>query len=152
MKKLILLSIFLFLLTGCVSVEPPKVIYLRTDIAGVSMQGAQLALVFNVENKNPFGLPVKGYSYNVFINDRGLLNETGAGFALNAMETKDLLIPVFVRYDRVIDNVLSIAANILANKMYLDIRVEGVMNAEALGFPVSVPFNASERVNIPSKI
>ena len=152
MKKLLLLSIFLFLLTGCVSVEPPKVAYIRTDISGVSMQGAQLALVFNVENKNPFALPVKGYSYKVYINDRELLNETGAGFALNAMETKDLSIPVFVRYDRVIDNVLTVAANILANKMYLDLRVEGVMNAEALGFSVSAPFNTSGRVNIPNKI
>ena len=152
MKKLLLLSLFLFLLTGCVSVEPPKVVYIRTDITSVSMQGAQLALVFNVENKNPFALPVKSYSYKVYINNRELLNDTGSGFALNAMETKDVLIPVFVRYDRVIDNVFTIAANVLANKMYLDLRVEGVMNAEALGFSVSAPFNTSGRVNIPNKI
>ena len=151
MKKLLFLLIGLIFLTGCVQLETPKIKHLDTKVTRVNLQGAEVKFIFEVENKNPVPIDVTGYSYTIFINGRELLSENRKGFTVQSAETKKIRIPIFVRYDRVFDSILGIAANILAGRLHFDYRVEGSVTAGALGLTVTAPINAEGLVKIPKK-
>jgi len=148
MKKLALGFAFIFLLTGCVSLEAPKVTYLDSRVSRVTLEGVQLDFFFNVANKNPIPLDISSYSYKVFINGRELLSENRTGFNLPAHETKSITLSTFVRFDRVIDSAFNVGASILAGNLFLDYRIEGSVSAGSLGITVIVPLKASGRIRI----
>ncbi len=151
MKKILLLLISLVFIVGCVQLEAPKVNYLDSKVTRVTLQGAEIEFYFNIENKNPVPIDVSGYSYKIFINGRELLNENRGGFTIQSAESQKLTLPIFVRYDRVFDSVLGIAANIMMGKTYFDYKVTGSVAAGALGLTVTAPISASGRVKIPKK-
>ena len=148
MKKLLPLLFILILTAGCVQLEAPEATYVDARVTDVTLEGAEVEFLFKVKNKNPIDLEVSEYSYKIFINDKELLSEKRGGFVIPAGKTKDILIPVMLRYDRVFDTWLAIGANILAGKMYFDYRLEGSISAGAMGMTVSTPFSASGRINI----
>ena len=149
MKKYIILLLALIFVAGCVQLEKPKVNYVDTRIGRVDLQGVELNFLFDVENKNPIPLEVSGYSYKIYVNNRELLSENRPGFSLPVNGKKRLSMPVFVRYDKVLDSVIGIALNIAAGKMYLDYKIEGSLAAGAAGITVTAPLQTSGRVNIP---
>jgi len=151
MKKLLPLLLSLIFLTGCIQLDAPKVTYIDSKVTRVTLEGAQVDFLFDVENKNPIPLEVSGYSYKISINGRQLLSETRKGFGIGSNEKKRISIPLFVRYDRVFDSVLGIAANIIAGKMYFDYNVEGSLSAGSSGLTVTAPIHASGRVKIPKE-
>jgi LEA14-like dessication related protein len=152
MKKIILLLFCLIFIAGCVQVEPPKATYLDATITKVTLEGAQVNFRFNVQNKNPIPIDISNYSYKIFINNRELLSESRGGFNVPANSTKVLSIPVFVRYDKVMDSMLGIAANILAGNMYFDYKIEGTISLKAMDVKFSTPLKASGRVPIPKEL
>ena len=150
MKKILFLSLFcLIFITGCVQLEAPKANYVETRIGKVDLQGVELNFLFDVENKNPIPLEVSGYSYKIYVNNRELLSESRPGFSLPVNGKKRLSMPVFVRYDKVLDSVIGVALNIAAGKMYFDYKIDGSLSAGAAGITVSAPLQTSGRVNIP---
>jgi len=152
MRKIIWLLLGLLILTGCVSLEPPKVAYLDSRVSRVTLEGAQVDFYFNVENKNPVPIDISGYSYKIFINDRELLSETQNGFSLPSNEPKKITLPIFVRYNQVFDSLIGVAANILAGKMYFDYKVEGSVSGGTMGLTVTAPLKASGRIVIPKEM
>ena len=152
MKIIMPLLLCLFFIAGCVQVEAPKATYLDAKITKVTLEGAEVNFNFNVENKNPIPIDISSYSYKIFINNRELLSENRGGFNVPANSTKALSIPVFVRYDKVMDSVLGIAANILAGNMYFDYKVEGAISMKAMDVKFSTPLEASGRVPIPKEL
>jgi len=151
MKKLVFLSLVFIFISGCIQLEAPKVTYLDARVSKVTLEGAQIEFLFEIQNKNPIPLEIGEYAYKIYINERELLSESQKGFSLPANETQKISLPIFVRYDRVFDSVLNIAVNILAGKLYFDYKVEGSISAGAMGFTVSAPLNAAGRVNIPKE-
>jgi LEA14-like dessication related protein len=121
-------------------------------ITKVTLEGAQINFNFNVQNKNPIPIDVSGYSYKIYINNRELLSESRGGFNVPANSTKVLSIPVFVRYDKVLDSILGIAANILAGNMYFDYKIEGSISVKAVDIKFTTPLKASGRVPIPKEL
>jgi LEA14-like dessication related protein len=152
MKKFIPLFLCLIFIAGCVQVEPPKASYVDAKITKVTLEGAQINFNFNVQNKNPIPIDVSGYSYKIYINNRELLSESRGGFNVPANSTKVLSIPVFVRYDKVLDSILGIAANILAGNMYFDYKIEGSISVKAVDIKFTTPLKASGRVPIPKEL
>jgi len=152
MKKIIPLLLFLIFIAGCVQVEPPKATYQDAKITKVTLEGAEVNFNFNIQNKNPIPIDISGYSYKIYINNRELLSENRGGFNIPANSAKVLSIPVFVRYDKVLDSVLGIAANILAGNMYFDYKVEGSISIKAMDVKFSAPLKASGRVPIPKEL
>lgn len=141
----------LIFITGCIQLDAPKVTYIDSKVTRVTLEGAQVDFLFDVQNKNPIPLEVSSYSYTIHINGRRLLSDNRSGFSIGSNEKKRISLPIFVRYDRVFDSVLGIAANILAGKMYFDYKIEGSLSAGTSGLTVSAPIQASGRVKIPKE-
>jgi LEA14-like dessication related protein len=152
MKRLAPLFLLLILLTGCVTLDPPKMTYLDAQVTKVTLEGTEVNFLFNAENTNPIPIEVTNYAYKVEINGRELLSESRPGFSLPANGKQRISIPVFVRYDRVLDSVLDVAVRILAGNMYLDYKVEGTLTVGTLGISATTPLKASGQVRIPKEL
>ncbi len=144
--------LFALLLSGCVKLDAPEVKYIDSKIDQVTLEGIRVNFYFDIKNPNGVPLDITGYSYKVFINDRELLNDKRPGFSLLATETTRVTITTFVRYDKVVDSVLSVMANIMAGNMYVDYRVEGEVTGGTLGLTVTSPIKASGRLNVPKEM
>ena len=109
MKKIIPILVlglsFIFFTAGCVQPETPKANYKDAKVTKVTLQGAEVEFLFELENKNPIDLDVSGYSYKISINNRELVSENRSGFVLPANGIKKIPLPIFVRYDRVFDSI-----------------------------------------------
>ena len=151
MKKLFYFLLFIPLISGCIQLEAPKANYRDVRVSNVNLQGARLDFMFDVENKNPIAVEITNYTYQVEINGRELVNNTGGGITIEAQASKMLTLPVQLRWDRVFDSVVSIAANLMSDKMYLDYKVTGSLTAGTMGLTTTAPLNASGRINIPKQ-
>lgn len=152
MKKVLFILLAVIFITGCIQLEAPKANYRDVRVSNVTLQGARLDFMFDVENKNPVAVEITNYTYQVEINGRELVNNTGGGISIEAQGSKMITLPVSLRWDRVFDSVLSVAANLMAGKMYLDYKVTGSLTAGTMGLTTTAPLNASGRINIPQKM
>lgn len=155
MKKIIVVSCLLLvvsLLTGCVQLDAPKVKYIDYRINRINTEGVEVNFYFDVTNKNPVSLDVANYSYNVYINNKKILTQTGHGFSLAANATQRITLPVFVRYEGVFGAALSIIESLARGEKEMDYRVDGSISAGAMGLTASAPINASGKIKIPTNI
>ncbi|MFC1495827.1 LEA type 2 family protein [Candidatus Margulisiibacteriota bacterium] len=135
-------------LSGCQFSEP-KANYIDSKVTKVTLQGAEVEFYFEVENPNPLDIEISEFSYRVFINGRQLLDEHRPGFAVGPNSNKKITLPVFVRYDRVFDSLLGIAAKIMSGQMEIDYKIEGSMMAGTTGVRVPVALGTEGTIKIP---
>lgn len=148
MGKIRYLLLLIPLLTGCIQLEAPKANYRDVRVSNVTLQDVRLDFMFDIENKNPIAVEITNYTYQVEINGRELVNNTGGGISIEAQGSKMITLPVQLRWDRVFDSVVSVAANLMAGRMYLDYKITGSLTAGTMGLTTTAPLNASGRINI----
>ncbi|MEA3493714.1 MAG: LEA type 2 family protein [Candidatus Margulisiibacteriota bacterium] len=158
MKKIFIVStilvttILLPLLTGCVQLDAPKVQYIDYRINRVNTEGVEVNFYFDVTNKNPVSLDVANYSYDVYTNNKKVITQTGHGFSLAANATQRITLPVFVRYEGVFGAALSLIESIARGEKEMDYRVDGSISAGAMGLTATAPLKASGKIKIPANI
>jgi pyridoxine 5-phosphate synthase len=91
-------------LTGCAGFghlfKDPKVKLREAAISGLSTEGADLTLDFDVMNPNGVGLPVQGIDYKVWVNgERFLAGSEGERIDVPAHGAVRVRLPVTIRYD-----------------------------------------------------
>lgn len=146
------LLVIAFLLTGCVQLDSPKVDYKDYGINRVTTEGVEVNFYFDVTNPNPIDIEVANYSYNVYINNRKILEQTGSGFSLSSNKTKRITLPVFIRYEGVFGAALSIVESLIKGEREMEYRIEGKIQAGTMGMTVESPLKASGKIKIPSNI
>jgi len=139
-------------LVGCVQLDSPKVKYIDYSINRITTDGVEVNFYFDVTNKNPVTLDVANYSYNVYINNKKIITQTGSGFSLDANATKRITLPVFIRYEGVFGAALSLIESIVRGEKEMDYRIDGTISAGAMGLTASSPINASGKIKIPTNI
>ncbi len=149
MKKISILLVILFVITGCISVEPPKVTFLNSSIEKVTSAGVETAFRFNVSNPNIFTVSVSRYQYIVKINGHELLNEDRPGFSVSGMSTQEVIIPVNISYEKLFDSALGLMTGLISGKKYFQYEIDGVVSSGAFGLTIASPIKASGRIDIP---
>jgi LEA14-like dessication related protein len=156
MKKKLLASLFLaglaLLLSSCVQPSAPEVKYLDYKLGHVTPDGIEVNFNFEVSNPNPLPLDVTSYSYKVFINNNELVSADHKGFSLPASGKTRVSIQAVARYDQIFGTAASLLASMAKGINSFDYRVEGSVNAGALGVTVGTPFKASGTIPIPKDI
>jgi LEA14-like dessication related protein len=94
----------LLALAGCASFghlfKSPRVHLAEAAITGLSRQGAELLLDFDVTNPNGMRLPLSGVDYQVRVNDeRFLAGSEGNRVDIPAHGAARVTLPVTIRYD-----------------------------------------------------
>jgi LEA14-like dessication related protein len=153
MKKIIIFTFLAALfVSGCVQLDSPKVKYIDYRLGRVNTEGVEVNFYFDVTNKNPITIDIANYSYNVYINNKKVIQQTGSGFSLDANKTKRITLPVFVRYEGVFGAAVSLIESLARGEKEMDYRVEGTIQAGAMGITASSPINASGKIKIPTNI
>ena len=148
---LFLLSLGL-LLSSCVQPSAPEVKYVDYKLGRVTTDGLEINFNFEVNNPNPIPLDVTNYSYKVFINDKEIVSADHKGFSLAASDKSKVSIQTVARYDQIFGAAASLLSNLARGVNSFDYRVEGNVNAGALGLTVATPLKASGTIPIPKEI
>ena len=141
-----------FVLSSCVQPSAPDVKYVDYKLGRITSEGLEVNFNFEVSNPNPIPLDVTNYSYKVFINDKELVSADHQGFSLAAAAKTRVAIAAVVRYDQLFGAAASLLANMVKGVNSFDYRVEGNLNAGALGLTVSTPLKASGTIPIPKEM
>jgi LEA14-like dessication related protein len=149
MKKSLIFLLSLLMITGCINVEPPKVTFIDSNIEKVTAQGIDTVFRFNVSNPNIFAVDVSRYNYTVKINGHELLSEERSGFSVSGISSREVVIPVTIKYEKLFDSALGVIANLVSGKKYFDYAIDGTVSSGAFGIAVPVPIKASGRIDIP---
>ncbi len=153
MKQIfIFLAISSLFISGCVNLDSPKVDFKDYTIGSVAADGITANFNFDVTNTNPIDLNIANYSYQVFINDKKIVEQTGAGFTLSANKTSRITLPVFIKYEGVFGAALSILESLAKGEQEMSYRVEGTISGGTMGINVSSPIKAEGKLKIPSNI
>lgn len=152
MKKYLWLLFIPLLLSGCVNLESPKVEYKDYTIGQIAADGITANFNFDVTNTNPIDLNIANYSYQVFINDKKIVEQTGAGFTLPANKASKITLPVFIKYEGVFGAAVSILESLAKGEQEMKYRVEGTISGGTMGVNVSSPIKAEGKLKIPSNI
>jgi LEA14-like dessication related protein len=153
MKNILLLAIIaLMFTTGCVQLDKPNVEYVDYRLGTINTEGVEVNFIFDVGNPNPIDINISNYSYDIYINNKKILKQTGSGFTLNANKTKRITLPVLVRYEGVFGAAISIIESLARGEKEMDYRVEGSISAGAMGLTTSAPIAASGKIKIPTNI
>lgn len=152
MKKIAFLLIVLSLfVSACGQFEKPTATYKDYSITRIATDGLEVSFYFDVTNPNPIDLDVANYSYNIFINDRKILEQTASGFTLTANKTKQIALPVFIRYSEVFGAAVSLIESLLKGEQYMDYKVEGEIHVGTMGLTVGTPLKAEGKIKIPQQ-
>ena len=131
--------LFLLLITciccssGCKTIDSPTIQFKDSRISEINSEGVRTEFVFNAYNPNPFNVDISNYSYNIKINGRTLLSDTNTGFTLSSFTTKEVVLPVFVRYEKFIDSALGIIAALVSGNNHFEYEINGNAGAGAFG-------------------
>ena len=83
--------------------QRPRLTFKRADLGAVSLSGATLNLVYDVENPNPVGLDLAQVSYALFVEGRQMVAGTPPnGMKLAANGASELVFPANVKFADVV--------------------------------------------------
>jgi len=137
--------------SGCFQPSPPEVVLQSYSISKVTLEGVEINFNFEIKNPNPIPMDVKTYDYRVYINDIEFLNENRSGFSLSASDKKIVIIPVFIRYEKLLGTAASIFNTINSGGQTIDYRIEGSVIGSVVGITISAPIKTSGTIQIPQQ-
>ena len=116
MKKLTLSTVLLaFLLMSCQSldsyIQDPRVSFNSVNIASISLTGATIVALVDVENPNSFPIPMPNIEWELIVNNTSFTNgilENNEGITIRSRENTTLNISVNVGYDRLFRTISSL--------------------------------------------
>ncbi len=115
--KLIAVIGLLAALFGCetvkslVSVERPEVRVEGAELTALSFDGAEVTVVLAIDNPNPIGISMSGFSYELLIEgNRFLDGDMAKAIQIDAMDSSSLEVPVAFGFRDLADTVQSLGA------------------------------------------
>lgn len=116
MKKIILLSIVLIILSGCntlrdlSNIQKPSVRYSKMSVDDISFSDVTLLFDFEVDNPNSFGVSADQYRYEFFINGEEFVTGIQTENLRIAGQSKSIVqVPVSLTFSEVFDTIGSVA-------------------------------------------
>ncbi len=137
-------------LAGCAAlqgaVKTPDVVFRTFSLESVDFEQASVNLFFDVENTNPFAIPVSGYQYTFKIGEHTLLSaDDPADMRIPANGTGSLTIPVTLRFSDITN-----AVQQLVNSDVWPYSVAGTVAVDAGPLSgINIPFSHTGEVPRP---
>ncbi len=143
--KLIVVVGLLAAFSGCetlrslISVERPEVRVEGAELTALSFDGAEVTVELTIDNPNPIGISMSGFSYELLIEgNRFLDGDISEAIQIDAMDSSSLKVPVAFGFRDLVDTVQSLGdAEEAAYEVNLTLRFD----LPVLG-PISVPVQA----------
>jgi len=151
MKKLSLAMVAvvaLFLLTGCVSVDPPRIAHQGTVVTPLTFQELQATSNFTIKNNNPIALNGE-VEYTLFINGHEFSTGRSSSIEVGAAGESTFRIVSRIDLVKVSGLAADLASAIAAGKTSLPYELKGKFLSSVLGVAVESPVQASGTVPLP---
>lgn len=152
MKKMLLPAAAFFAvvaLTGCVSLDPPRIAHTGTDFTPLSFQEVRADSHFSIKNNNPIALQGE-IEYELIVNGKSFT--TGRSSRIEVGGTGQSTFTLSTRIDLV--KVFGVAADlanaISAGRKSVPYQLNGKFRSELLqGVAVEAPVSASGEIPLP---
>jgi len=147
MKKISLVLIILFLMTGC-KPQPPEISYQNADFNFVSLE--ELDADFKFKIANPNNMPLQGkIDYDLRIDGKDFLSGETDKIEVNAEDESSFTIKTRINYVKIFGTVSKIAEDYAQGKRAISYQLNGTYRAEVFLFPVEVPMGARGDMPLP---
>lgn len=122
-------------------VKPPSVQLEKAALISTSLFQGDLEFTFNVTNPNPIGVRLDGFSYQLAIEGRKMLEGNQAqGVALPAMGSRSVAVPITVNYMESVDSLVD-----FFRKDSLTYEIAGTFRIGVF----TIPFSHKDVITLP---
>lgn len=152
MRFIVLLLISLaiiFGITSCDSLQSPTAKLLGYKVKESNLKFTNLEFTFLVNNPNPLGSQDISCQYQLLINGQKLAGGKSLGLTLPANDSKEIILPMVLEYEKVFHSVQEILNAINSGRDSLNIELQGNFSIPFLNYPIAVPFNAKGVLPLP---
>jgi len=145
---IILLTASLFL-PACFSwmITRPTVAIQAIHVTGLSLTGATLTFLVELENPNGFGLTVTEFTYSVYLNDRLVANgETTDPIAIQSRSVTSIPLPLKTSFQDLEKGLKS-----LIGSDSVEYRIQGSLTVQSFLGHLEFPYNRTGTIEIDLK-
>jgi LEA14-like dessication related protein len=152
MKRTLLAAVTgaaLLLLTGCVSLDPPQITYLDSDITPVSFQEVKVSSHFRASNKNLIGL--NGWvDYNLQVNSKDFSAGKSSWIDVPASGQSTFTIESRVDVIKAFGVMADLASAVAAGTKTIPFNIKGTFKSNVAGLQLEAPVSASGDLPLPN--
>jgi LEA14-like dessication related protein len=142
---IVLLTASLFL-SGCLGrmITRPTVAIEEIRLTGLSLTGATLTFLVELENPNGFGVTVTAFTYSVYLNDRPVANgETTDPIPIQRRSITPVSLPLKTSFQDLEKGLKS-----LIGSDTVDYRIEGSLAVRSLFGRLEFPYNRTGTIDL----
>lgn len=144
--RTLLLGLAVLVLGACSALEKhvrkPTVTLGETQLTAVSLQAADLLFHVNIHNPNPIGLPLKGISYEVIVDNKSIAKGQDSQTPnIPARNSANLDLPLSLHFKQIYGSIRNLGRN-----KKLNYRLQGNLD---FGF-FTIPLRHTGSIDLPS--
>jgi len=143
-----LLSILIGL-TGCISVESPKITHLDTDVRILSATTVQTTSRFNIQNPNPVGMQ-GSIEYDLYLKGQKFTSGVTSTIDLAPNGAANFTLESRVDLVKALGTTAELLAEVAAGNKSIPYKISGKFKASLAGILVEAPVEASGDLPLPS--
>jgi len=145
-KTIFILLTALLLLSGCLSrmITRPNVAIQEIRLAGLSLTGATLTFLIELENPNGFGITISSFTYSIYLNDRSVASgETTEAVSIPRRSTTKVSLPLKTAFQD-----LEKSLNALIGSETVEYRIEGSLGVRSFFGRWTFPYNRTGTIDL----
>ncbi|MBI5699409.1 LEA type 2 family protein [Candidatus Saganbacteria bacterium] len=144
-----ILLIILIGLTGCISVESPKITYIDTDVRILSVTTVQATSHFKIKNPNPVGMQ-GSVEYDLYL--KGQKFTSGVTSTIDLLPNGETGFTLESRVDlaKALGTTAELIAEVAAGKKSVPYKISGKFKSNLAGILVEAPVEAAGDLPLPS--
>ncbi|MEK6683736.1 MAG: LEA type 2 family protein [Nitrospirota bacterium] len=142
---IVLLTVSLFL-SGCLSrtITRPTVAIQEVHVTGLSLTGATLTFLVELENPNRFGVTVTAFTYSVSLNDRPVAKGKATGpISIKRRSVTPVSLPLKTAFQDLEKGLKSLIGSDTA-----EYRIEGSLTVRSLFGRLEFPYNRTGTIDL----
>jgi LEA14-like dessication related protein len=136
-------------LTGCISVESPKVAYLDTDVRVLSVNTIQTTSHFKIKNPNPVGMQ-GSVEYDLYLKGQKFTSGTSSVIDLAPNGEANFTLESKIDLFKALGTAADLLAEVAAGKKSVPYKISGKFKSNLAGILVEAPVEASGDIPLPS--
>lgn len=136
-------------LTGCISVESPKVIYIDSDVRILSVNTIQTTSRFKIKNPNPVGMQ-GSVEYDLYLKDQKFTSGTSSVIDLVPNGEANFTLESKIDLVKALGTAANLIAEVAAGKKSIPYKISGKFKSNLAGIVVEAPVEAAGDLPLPS--
>lgn len=136
-------------LTGCISVESPKITYIDTNVRILSVNTVQATSRFKIKNPNPVGMQ-GSVEYDLYLKGQKFTSGVTSTIDLVPNGEANFTLESKIDLVKALGTAANLIAEVAAGKKSIPYKISGKFRSNLAGILVEAPVEAAGDLPLPS--